>query len=133
MGATLARTMTSGSNFSMPQKLLCALVFFLLLSAVYLYPFPQANVFYPAVVLMHAFVGVIAAILLVVLLRTGTPHSEFRWLYAHIIASIAGAACLLAEWLGKRGWLSSNAFVRVVVCLMVVAGIGWAARYQRET
>jgi len=152
----------SGSNLSIAQKLLRALVFFLLLTALYLYPFPQANVFYPAVVLMHAFVGVIAAILLVVMLapllragnfvwkagwllvtvgavlgvvliRTGTPHSEFRWLYAHIIASIAGAACLLAEWLGQRSWLSSNAFVRVVVCLAVVAGIGWAARYQRET
>src|SRR5882757_8276360 len=154
--------MTSGSNFSMPQKLLRLLVFFLLLTAVYLYPFPQANVFYPAVVLMHAFAGVVATILLVgllvpllrcgnlvwklgwlfvavgavlgvVLIRTGTPHSEFRWLYAHIIASVAGSACLLAEAIGKRGWLSSNAFVRLVVCLAVVSGVGWAARYQRET
>ncbi len=154
--------MMSGSNLSPSQKLLRALVFFLVLSAVYLYPFPQANVFYPAVVLTHAFAGVLATILLVVtlfpllragnlvwklgwllvaagavlgvvLIRTGTPHSEYRWLYAHILASVAGAACLLAEWLGTRGWLSSNAFVRLAVCLAVVAGIGWAARYQRET
>jgi Tfp pilus assembly protein PilF len=154
--------MMSGSNLSIVQKLLRALVLFLPLTALYLYPFPQANVIYPAVVLMHAFAGVAATILLVVLLlplmrqgnfvwklgwllvtagavlgvvliRTGTPHSEYRWLYAHIIASVTGAACLLAEWIGQRGWLSSNALVRVVVCLAVVAGIGWVARYQRET
>jgi tetratricopeptide (TPR) repeat protein len=152
----------SGSNYSTAQKLLRVLVFFLVLTAIYLYPFPQANVFYPAVVLMHAFVGLVATVLLVatlvpmlragnfvwkagwllvtvgavlgaILIRTGTPHSEYPWLYAHIIASVAGISCLLAEWLGKRGWLSSNAFIRVVVCLAVVAGIGWAARYQRET
>ncbi|MBI3477675.1 MAG: tetratricopeptide repeat protein [Acidobacteria bacterium] len=134
----------------------------LLFSALYLYPFPQANVLYPAIVLMHVVGGVVATVFLLVLLwpllrqgnlvwkmgwllllagailglfliRTGTPHSEFRWLYAHIIASVAGIGCLLAEAIGKRGWLSSNAFVRVVVCLAVVAGVGWAARYQRET
>jgi Flp pilus assembly protein TadD len=152
----------SGSNLSITQKLLRALIFVLLLTAAYLYPFPQANIFYPAVVLLHVFGGVAAAVLLVVLLwpllrqgnfvskagwlllaagavlglvllRTGTPHSEFKWLYAHIIASVGGISCLLAEWIGKRGWLSSNAAVRLVVCLVGVAGIGWAARYQRET
>jgi tetratricopeptide (TPR) repeat protein len=152
----------SGSNLSIPQKLLRALVVVLLFSAAYLYPFPQANVLYPAVVLLHAFVGIIATVLLVallwpllrqgnlvwkagwfllmagavlglVLLRAGTPHSEFKWLYAHIIASIGGIGCLLAEWIGKRGWVSSNAAVRLVVCVAVLVGIGWAARYQRET
>ena len=132
----------SGSNLSIAQKLLRALVIVLLLSAAYLYPFPQANVLYPAVVLVHAFVGIIATVLLVtllwpllrqgnwvwkagwlllmagavlglVLLRTGTAHSEFRWLYAHIIASIGGISCLMAEWIGKRGWVSSNAAVRL--------------------
>ena len=151
-----------GSKLPVIQRLLRVLVFFLLLTAVYLYPFPQANIIYPAVVLMHAFFGVVATILLivtlvpllregnlvwklgwilvaagavlgVVLIRTGTPHSEYRWLYAHIIACVAGSACLLAEWLGKRGWLGSNALVRAVVCLAVFAGIGWAAKYQRET
>src|SRR3981189_2102184 len=116
----------SGSNLSIPQKLLRALLIVLLFSAAYLYPFPQANVLYPAVVLLHAFVGLIATILLItllwpllrqgnfvwkagwlllmagailglVLLRTGTAHSEFKWLYAHIVASIGGISCLLAE------------------------------------
>ncbi|HWZ82494.1 MAG TPA: tetratricopeptide repeat protein [Terriglobales bacterium] len=151
-----------GSRLSPVQKLLRGLVFLLFGTALYLYPFPQANVFYPAIVLVHVFVGVIATILLVilfwpllragnfvwktgwllltagaalgiVLIRTGTPHSEFRILYAHIIACVAGIACLLAEAIGKRGWLSSNALVRAVVCLVVLAGIGWAARYQRDT
>jgi len=151
----------SGSNLSTTQNLLRALIFVLLLTAAYLYPFPQANVLYPAVVMLHVLGGIVATALLVallwpllrqgnyvskagwlllsagavlglVLLRTGTPHSEFKWLYAHIIASLAGISCLLAEWIGKRRWLSSNAAVRVVVCLAVMAGIGWAARYQRE-
>ncbi|PYX32669.1 MAG: hypothetical protein DMG80_07580 [Acidobacteria bacterium] len=150
----------SGSTFS-AQKLLRAPIFFLLLTAAYLYPFPQANIVYPAVVLFHVFAGVAATVLLVfllipllrqsnlvaksgwvlialgavlglVLLRTGTPHSEFKLLYAHIIACIAGAGCLLAEWIGQRGRLSSNAAVRLVVCLAVLAGLGWAAHYQRE-
>jgi Flp pilus assembly protein TadD len=152
----------SGSNLSTTQKLLRALIFVLLLTAAYLYPFPQANIVYPTVVLLHVFVGVVASALLLVLLwpllrqgnlvskagwllvaagavlglillRTGTPHSELKWLYAHIIASVAGVSCLLAEWIGKRSWLSSNAAVRVAVCIAVLAGIGWAAHYQRDT
>ena len=58
----------SGSNLSTSQKLLRVLTFVLLLTAGYLYPFPQANMLYPAVVLLHVFVGVIATALLVVLL-----------------------------------------------------------------
>jgi Tfp pilus assembly protein PilF len=151
-----------GSNLSTTQKLLRALVVVLILSAAYLYPFPQANVLYPAVVLLHVFGGILATALLVVLLwrllrdgnfvwkagwvllaagavlglvliRTGTPHSEFKLLYAHIVVSMAGIGCLLAELIGRRGWLSSSAAIRVVVCLAVLAGLGWAARYQRET
>src|SRR5256885_1034630 len=103
-------TAMSASKGSTAQRFLRGLMFVLFGSALYLYPFPQANVLYPAIVIMHAFVGVIATILLfillwpllrsgttvrkagwllltvgailgIVLLRTGTPHSEFRWLY----------------------------------------------------
>src|SRR5262249_24061626 len=143
---------------SKPQRFLLLLVVFLALSAVYLYPFPQANVFYPAVVLLHAFVGILATVMLVVLLipllktvnviwkagwlfmlagtilgailiRTGTPHSEYRLLYAHIVACVAGVGCLLAELFGRRSWISSNGFVRAAVCFAAIAVIGWAARY----
>jgi len=134
----------------------------LVASAAYLYPFPQANIFYPAVVVLHTLGGVLASVLLIVLLRrllregnliwkagwfllaagallgmvlirTGTSHSEFKLLYAHILASMAGTGCLLAEWIGRRGWLTANAAVRVTVCLALLDGIGWTAKYQRET
>src|ERR1700693_3789846 len=125
------------SNLSFTQKLLRGLMLVLLASAAYLYPFPQANLLYPAAVVIHGFGGILATALLVLLLwrllrdgnfiwktgwflilvvavlglvlfRTGTPHSEYRWLYAHILVSVIGIGCLLAEFLGSRGWLSLN-------------------------
>ena len=41
------------------------LVFFLVASAIYLYAFPQANVFYAAIVLLHAAAGVVATLIVV--------------------------------------------------------------------
>jgi Flp pilus assembly protein TadD len=151
----------SGSNLSTVQKLLRGLIGALVASAVYLYPFPQANLVYPVAIVLHVFGGIVASVLIaallwsllkqgnfvwkaawlllalgavlgLVLIRTGTPHSEYRLLYAHILVSTGGIACLLAEWIGTRGWLSSNAFVRVTICLVAFAALGWAARYQRE-
>jgi Tfp pilus assembly protein PilF len=134
----------------------------LALSALYLYAFPQANLVYPGVVLFHAFGGVLATVLLaaglwrllrqgnavwklgwlmlaaasvlgLVLVKIGTSHSEFRWLYAHIIVSVVGIAFLLAEFAGSRGRLSSNAAIRLVVCLALFGALSWAAHYQRES
>jgi len=147
------------------HKVLRGLILFLTISAAYLYAFPQPNVFYAGVVLLHALLGVIAAILLLplligllknstlftriswflftagailglVLLKIGTPRSEWNWLYAHIILSFAAAAILFAEWAGRRGWLGSGAgaaVLRVAICLLVFAAFGFAARYQRES
>jgi Flp pilus assembly protein TadD len=113
---------------------------FLFLSAIYLYAFPQANVLYAVVVLLHAIVGVIAtaylfvlfvgivrrssiiarigwvlifasAILGVILIKLGTSRAEWKWLYVHILLALAGSAILLADWAGGRGWLSAG-FVR---------------------
>ena len=138
------------------------LMFVLVASAAYLYPFPQTNLVYPAVVVLHSLAGVLATIvgaalfsrilrqggivwkagclllavgaaLGLLLLYTGTPHSEFKWLYAHIVVSLLGIGCLLAEALGRRAWVSSNAAVRVVVCLAALGALGWAAHYQRES
>ncbi len=135
---------------------------FLAASALYLYAFPQANLIYPGVVLLHAFGGVLATILIaiglwkwlregnliwklgwlataaaavlgLILLWKGTPHSEYRWLYAHIIASVFGIGCLFAELAGRRNFLGPNAAVRLVICLVVLGGISWAAHYQRES
>ncbi|OLB85637.1 MAG: hypothetical protein AUI17_05480 [Acidobacteriales bacterium 13_2_20CM_2_55_5] len=138
---------------------------FLSLSAVYLYAFPQTNLTYPIVVLLHAMAGVVATgmlliflsrrlrqesfiartgwvlvvaggILGLVLLKTGTPRSEWNWLYSHILISSVGIAILLAEWAGKRGWLGSGisgAIARVAICFALLAAIGYGARYLRES
>ena len=95
------------------------LLAFLVISAAYLYAFPQANILYAAVVLLHAFTGVVTAILLVptlfrflrngslvsragwvlvavsavlglILIKTGTSRAEFKWLYLHIAISLVG-------------------------------------------
>ncbi|HEY6338831.1 MAG TPA: multiheme c-type cytochrome, partial [Candidatus Sulfotelmatobacter sp.] len=107
------------------------LVIFLVLSAAYLYAFPQPNLFYAAVVLLHAFAGVLATILLlstllrrlragsfssragwlfiaagavlgVILIKTGTSRPEWNKLYLHIVISLAGVGLLIAAWLGSR-------------------------------
>jgi Tfp pilus assembly protein PilF len=56
------------ANFSEDSmnRFLSLLVGFLVLSAIYLYTFPQANVFYAGIVLLHAFVGVIVSVWLLV-------------------------------------------------------------------
>ena len=152
----------SVSNLSFIQKLVSGLMLVLLISAAYLYPFPQVNLVYPAAIVIHVFGGILATLLLVfflwrllrdgdfiwttgwlliaagaalgvLLVFKGTPHSEYRWLYAHIVVSVIGIGCLLAEFLGSRGWLSSNVAIRVVVCLAVLGVLSWAARYQRES
>ena len=150
----------SVSKFS-TSKLLRGLLIVLVASAFYLYPFPQTNLLYPVVVLVHVLGGILAsivgaimlsrllrqgntirkigwlllaisAILGLVLLYTGTPHSEFKWLYAHIVLSVLGIGFLLSEFMNSRGWLSSNAPVRFLICFAALGAISWAAHYQRE-
>jgi tetratricopeptide (TPR) repeat protein len=153
------------SRFSPSQRVISGFLVFLSLSAIYLYAFPQTNLIYPVVVLLHALAGVVAigmlllflwrrlrqesflartgwalvvggGILGVILIKTGTPRSEWNWLYSHILISSAGVAILLAEWAGKRGWLgagTSRAMARVAICLALLAAIGYGARYVRES
>jgi Flp pilus assembly protein TadD len=138
---------------------------FLAITAAYLYTFPQPNIFYACVVLLHALAGVVTAILLVaaavrllrdgnflaragwllvaagavfglILIKTGTPRTEWKWLYLHILVSLLGVGLLIAGKLGQRGWLASNAAIailRATICLAVLAGVGYAARYTRES
>jgi hypothetical protein len=102
---------------SFGQKLLMGMVAFLAASAVYLYGFPQQNVFYAVVVLLHLAAGVAATIVLLPLLgrliregtwlsrggwllflvgagigfwlvRTGTVRSEWKWMCAHMLRSV---------------------------------------------
>src|SRR5579864_5295621 len=113
------------------SRLLVWLLVFLALSAAYLYSFPQPNIPYAGVVLLHTLAGIVAAILLVpafvrllrtgthssrlgwllialgavlglILIKTGTPRSEWNKLYFHIVTSFAGIALLVADWFGHR-------------------------------
>ena len=76
------------------------------------------------------------AILGIILIKTGTPRAEWNWLYLHIVISLAGVALLVAEYMGRRGWLSSSAAtatLRTAICLAVVAAIGYGANYLRDS
>jgi tetratricopeptide (TPR) repeat protein len=113
------------------------LVVFLAASAAYLYTFPQPNIFYAVIVLLHALGGAVAAILLIplllrllrsgnfssragwllmaagaviglILIKTGTSRPEWNKLYLHIVISLAGVGLLMAGWLGKRRPWSSD-------------------------
>ena len=96
------------------------LIGFLVVSAIYLYAFPQANVFYAGVVLCHVLAGVVASVYLLVLLfrflressllarfgwiliaasalvglaliKLGTSRDEWNWLYLHIGLATIGS------------------------------------------
>ncbi len=140
------------------------LVAFLTASAVYLYAFPQQNVFYAVIVLLHLAAGVAATVFFLPMLgrlmregswlsaigwalflvgaalgfwlvHTGTIRSEWKWMYAHMLASAAALAFLVAERLGKRavsGSTSGSLVMRLAACLVVIAGLGAGMRYLRE-
>jgi hypothetical protein len=153
---------TSGS---FAGRALSWLVVFLVFSAFYLYAFPQANVFYACIVLLHTLTGVLLAVFLVpsllrllrtgsitsragwllitvgavvglILIKTGTSRAEWNKLYLHILISMAGIGLLVAVWLGKRGWMGTTpvgTFMRLAVCVALLAAVGYGARYVRES
>jgi tetratricopeptide (TPR) repeat protein len=149
---------------SFPGRWLSLIVLTLFISAAYLYAFPQANLAYPAVVLLHAFGGVAAMLFLLpwlirnfreqsgmaragwiflllggvpglVLLKIGTRHSHYQWLYWHIGVSVLAGALLLSVWGSRRNWLASGAaaaFARVAICIVLLAGLSGLAYYFRN-
>jgi Flp pilus assembly protein TadD len=153
------------SKASLTSRVFSGLLVFLSISAAYLYTFPQPNVLYAAIVLLHAIAGAITTVLLavflfrllrdgsiasrlgwvllgggaivgVILIKTGTPRVEWNLLYLHILLSLVGAGILFAEWAGKRGWLTpkfGDTIIRCAICLLVLSGLGLAARYLRES
>lgn len=111
------------------------LLWFLFISAAYLFAWPYATLIYEASVLLHLLAGGLFLVLAVpflwlkissdnfservawsliaaggvigaVLAVTGTPRSRFPLLYAHIGACLAGGVILAAAWAGRRGWLA---------------------------
>src|SRR6185437_12449287 len=147
------------SDHLFSHKLLFGLLLFLVGSAAYLYPFPQPNVLYAGVVLLHTLAGVATAILLVpflwrrlrtqtltgkagwlllaggaaigmVLIYTGTLREDWNWLYLHIVLVLAAVALLFADWAGRRGWLKS--LPGGLMVRPVLAGLSAGAWYQRN-
>jgi tetratricopeptide (TPR) repeat protein len=122
---------------------LSGFLIFLPLSAAYLYGFPSATVTYAAVDLLHAAVGVLVFLLLlvflipllgnasnlarlgwillaagtvlgIVLIKIGTPLRLWNWLYAHIVLCILGVLLLAASWLDSKGWLGRTNVIRAL-------------------
>jgi tetratricopeptide (TPR) repeat protein len=144
------------------HKALRLLIAFLVLSAIYLYAFPQANVFYAAVVLLHAVGGVIASAWLVlwmirywrraepmlraamsllffgaipgiVLIYTGALRAHWNLVYIHIGLSFLGVAFIAATQWGNYGWLRGRSAIRLVAVIALLAIAAPVARYLRET
>jgi tetratricopeptide (TPR) repeat protein len=140
-------------------RITAGLLGFLAVSAVYLYAFPAPNVLYAAIVVLHAGLGLLAAILLipallrifresdfvtkvawliafagavlgVVLLKTGTARSEWNLLYAHILVSALAATLMII--LRLRGRSASATLVRAFAVVAVVAAVSYGAHYQRQ-
>jgi hypothetical protein len=143
------------------HRFVWGLLVVLTITAAYLYTFPQTNVFYASIVLLHAGAGVLATILFfvyvwkrwrnqpaeerlgwflltagaaagLVLIYTGTSRSHWNLLYLHIVLALVGLGMLIAAWWNRRaGTLPGVA--RIVVVLAVIAGLGAASSYLRNT
>src|SRR5258706_2150305 len=144
------------------NRVLPLLIGFLVVSAIYLYAFPQANVFYAGVVLLHAVAGVVASALLLLwlvrswrqgeplvragivflflgaipglaLIYTGALRSHWTLVYVHIGVRFLGAGLIAAARLGAHGWLPRHAVLRVAAILTVLAVLAPAGRYLRQS
>jgi tetratricopeptide (TPR) repeat protein len=147
------------ANQTSARRCLRAGLLVLFLSAAYLYTFPQPTILYAAVVLLHAVLGIATAVVVIIflypllensavvprlgwilvaggailgliLVKTGTPRSEWNLLYLHILLSLGGAGLLFADWaanlLGSRA-----AFLCRVLTLVVLVFAGFGAHYLR--
>jgi len=140
------------------SRVLSLLIGFLVVSAIYLYAFPQANVLYAGVVLLHVVAGVVASVWLLLwlvrswrqgeplvrvgmallflgaipglaLIYTGTLRTEWPLVYVHLGLSFFGAGLIgPARLLAAR-----HAVIRVAAVLAVLAVLAPVARYLRET
>ena len=135
----------------------------LALSAAYLYGFPSATITYAIADLLHVAIGILVFVLLLVflvpllwsgtifsragwvllaggtliglaLIKIGTPHYLWNWLYAHIVLCVAGGLLLLADWFRSKGWLGQTLAAHalrftalVLVTFAVSAGL-WSVR-----
>src|ERR1019366_3928555 len=93
----LKTVMSSVGNYV--GRVLSLLIGFLVVSAIYLYAFPQANIFYAGVVLLHAVAGVVASVWLLrwlvrsLFLRQGEPLVRGGMLFL-FLGAIPGLALI---------------------------------------
>ncbi len=132
-------------------------VLVLVVTAVYLFAFPSATIFYAANVVLHSGLGVLVglgvlafllrgigretwparvgwlfllagAVVGVVLIRIGTAHRFKMWLYWHIALCVVAVIFLAAAWLSKRGMLGAGMLQRTVrVALLLMVTAGISA------
>src|SRR5947207_6290791 len=127
----------SANNARSSSRTLSLLIIVLFASALYLYVFPSPTLAYIGVVLLHAGIGILAAIFLIprllhifrqpkpssdtawlfialgagtgiVLLVTGTPRPHWNLMYTHIGFSLAGVALLAVGRARSKGWLTAG-------------------------
>jgi tetratricopeptide (TPR) repeat protein len=145
------------------QRIFRGLLGFLFFSALYLYGFPQPNLFYAGIVLLHAAAGIIAAILLLfvaaglfresdwvgrlgwltfaagailglVLLKTGTLRPEWRLLYAHLALCAVGLALVVADGLESSYSLRAHCAICLVASVILGAGSHYfRSRWQHQS
>ncbi|MGB6199219.1 MAG: tetratricopeptide repeat protein [Candidatus Acidiferrales bacterium] len=135
------------------RKITRILLAALFLSAAYVFAWPSANVPYFAAVVLHLVAGVLFLLALIfvfravwrdgtpisrigwillavgavtgaVLIYTGTPHSKWNLLYAHIGACVAGGALLFSEWIGKRGFIRGGYLAGAARAILFLAAAG---------
>ena len=132
-------------------------VFVLVISAAYLYALPSATIFYFAAVVLHAGVGILfavglllflfrglakeswlarigwillaaGAVLGLVLISLGTPHRFETWLYAHIALCSLGVIFLVLAWMSAHDWMGHGFGKRIAAFAgLVVLTVGIAA------
>ncbi len=140
-------------------------VLLLTATSLYLYALPTATIPYFLSVLLHVAAGILLTVLLlpllarlktcpggwlgrlgwvlmasgagigVALIKIGTPHRLWNWLYAHILLCVAGVVFLAAAWMKQRGWLGRGALqglLRFAALVLVTAAIGAGAWWARE-
>jgi Flp pilus assembly protein TadD len=142
-------------------RLVWAALVVLLLSAAYLYSFPQPNITYVLAVLLHTAVGVAMAVLLIrplprllrsasnysragwlfmaaasllgiFLIKVGTARVEWKWLYVHIAFALFGVGLLIGDRISRFRWLGSRV-TAAALSISVVSGLGCGAQYFRQS
>jgi Flp pilus assembly protein TadD len=143
------------------RKLALLSISALTISAIYLYAWPSANLFYAAVVLFHVGLGVllcigglrllpvamrqsaivnagalllaIGAVLGLVLIYTGASRPYARLLLSHGAISALAVALLAGWWLSQRNETKRNAWIPALGMVAVAVVISFGAKYSRDS